>query len=218
VASPTDSAVSPSRRLFVLGDSISIQYGPYLKRALTGAFECNFKRGEEAHKDLNIPTGANGGDSGMCLSYLRSIAGTAEFAADFLLLNCGLHDIKTDLLSGARQVPIEQYRANLRAIIDVVRNAGVRMIWMRTTPVVDEIHNTRNRSFRRFAADVADYNAAADAIMNERGVPIIDLHTFTLNLGPDLFCDHVHYHEPIRQQQGAYLAGWISSFAAYNPA
>ncbi len=30
-----------------------------------------------------------------------------------------------------------------------------------------------------------------------------------LNLGPDSCCDHVHFHEHVRQRQAAYIAGWV---------
>jgi len=43
-------------------------------------------------------------------------------------------------------------------------------------------------------------------------VPVIDLNTFTLNLGADLYCDHVHYHEPIREKQAAFIAGWLADY------
>jgi hypothetical protein len=65
-------------------------------------------------------------------------------------------------------------------------------------------------TFHRFAADCDAYNQVADEIMSAVGIPIIDLHTFTRNLGPDLYCDHVHFHESVRAQQAAFLAGWLS--------
>jgi len=71
-------------------------------------------------------------------------------------------------------------------------------------------------TFHRFAADCERYNAVADEIMTEAGRPIIDLHTFTRNLGRDLYCDHVHFHESIRRQQAAFIAGWLHHFDFAN--
>lgn len=68
--------------------------------------------------------------------------------------------------------------------------------------------------FHRYAADCRAYNLRADEIMRARGVPVVDLHTFTLNQGDDLFCDHVHFREPVRMSQGAFLAGWLIGRAA----
>ena len=88
-----------------------------------------------------------------------------------------------------------------------------RPVWVRTTSCDEAVHNKPGMAFHRFAADVAAYNKAADEIMKAAGLPMIDLHTFTLNLGKDLYCDHVHFHENIREKQGAFIAGWLVAFA-----
>ena len=50
--------------------------------------------------------------------------------------------------------------------------------------------------------------------MTAAGVPSIDLHAFTANLGGDPYCDHVHFREPVREQQAAFIAGWLAGFLA----
>ena len=138
--------------------------------------------------------------------------GATALAADVILLNCGLHDIKTDPVSGAKQVALAQYQDNLRAIIEVVVSTGASMIWVRTTPCDEAVHNRPDMAFHRFAADGIAYNEAADSIMADAGIPSIDLYNFTLGLGPDLYCDHVHFHEAIREKQGIYIAGWLTGW------
>jgi len=59
----------------------------------------------------------------------------------------------------------------------------------------------------RRAGDVDAYNAAADRIMAENHVPVVDLYGFTRNLGPGVYCGHVHFTEPVRQMQAGYVAG-----------
>lgn len=203
---------SPLPRLFVVGDSISVQYGPYLRDMLQGKFEYDRKGGAAALlvDPFQPNDSANGGDSSMVLTYLKERHATDPIRADYMLINCGLHDIKRVPPHLPYQVPIEDYRSNLRAIVSEVRRAGAKMIWARTTPVDDERHNTRSKQFHRFASDADAYNAAADAIMGEESVPMIDLHGFTRSLGSDLYCDHVHFHDPIRQLQAAYIAGWFA--------
>jgi lysophospholipase L1-like esterase len=197
-------------RLYVLGDSISMQYGPYLERYLGEGFSYARKTAEEeAALSISRPQGDNGGDSSMVLEFLAAKGKAGGIAAELLLLNCGLHDVKTDPESGAKQVPIEEYEANLRAIVDLVRSLGLNLVWVRTTPCDERVHNQPHMSFHRFAADVHAYNATADAVMSENEIPTIDLHTFTAGLDPDLYCDHVHFHEPVRRQQAAYIAGWL---------
>ena len=200
-------------RLYIIGDSISIQYGPYLRSYLDGDMEYSRKEGEEeALLNLDNPQGANSGDSGMVLSFLKSKAEAGSIAADFLLVNCGLHDIKTDPATGRRQVPIEEYRQNLRGIVRIGEKMQPRLLWIKTTPCDENVHNHRSASFHRFSADCRNYNQAADQIMKESGVPSLDLYTFTRNQGSELYCDHVHFHEHIREKQAAFIAGWLRGF------
>lgn len=201
-------------KIYVLGDSISVQYGPSLQAHLKGIMDYARKEGEEeALLNLDNPQGANGGDSSMVLSFLREKARHGGIDADLLLLNCGLHDIKTDPATGAKQVPLPLYEDNLRAILQTVAGMRPRLIWVRTTPCDEAVHNNKGMGFHRFSADCIAYNAAADKIMKDAGIPSIDLYTFTLNLGPDLYCDHVHFRDHVREKQAAFIAGWLMSFA-----
>lgn len=203
------------KRIYVIGDSISMQYGPYLETYLQGKMSYARKTEAEALAlDLDPPQGGNGGDSSMALAFIKAKAAASGFDADWLLLNCGLWDLRTDPRTGAKQVPLDQYRVNLREMLAVVRARGLTPIWLRTTPCDEAVHNSREAGFHRFAADVVAYNQAADVIMKVHGVPVIDLYTFTLNLGDDLYCDHVHFDEPIREKQGAFIAGWLTAWEA----
>lgn len=202
-------------RIFIIGDSISIQYGPYLKALLPPRFVYGRKGGDDALRDLDKAVGANGGDSSAVLAYLRSLEVAGVLKADVLLLNCGLHDIKTDPVSGAKQIPIAAYEANLREVVAVGRRLCRSVLWMRTTPCDEAVHNSLQSTFHRFAADCLAYNAVADRVMAEAGVVSIDLHGFTSRLGGKLYCDHVHFLPEIQQAQAAYLAGWLdASFPA----
>ena len=62
---------SNRRSIFVIGDSISIHYGLYLKEMIKDRFNYNRKSGlKDALKDIDRPIGANAGDSSMVLEYL----------------------------------------------------------------------------------------------------------------------------------------------------
>lgn len=196
-------------RVFVIGDSITVQFGPHLETSLVGRARYDRKRdagGERAEDNLDIPRGANGGDSTMVLAYLKQRRGDAPLPEGVLLLNCGLHDIKTSPLTGAKQVPLQRYRENLAAILHEAAAMRQRVVWLSTPPVVDAIHNGRLDSFHRFAADVEAYNAAADEIMTAADAAIIDLHAFCQRLGPDALIDHVHYNENARTLQAEFVA------------
>jgi hypothetical protein len=201
-------------RVFVIGDSISVQYGTYLERYLTGLFVYARKTdAEPGLHGLDVPQDANAGDSSQVLLYLRTVQEAGGIKADLLLLNCGLHDMRTDPTTGAKQVPLEQYVENLGEIVLLAQAMGPQLIWVRTTPCDENVHNTRDVGFHRFAADCRAYNEAADRVMADAGVESIDLCTFTLNQGRDLYCDHVHFHEHIRDKQAAYIAGWLEAWS-----
>lgn len=199
----TAPAALPS--VFVLGDSISIHYGPYLAEALGEGFRYDRKRAPEGATD---PDAANGGDSGQVLAYLRSAAGRA-IPRGFLILNCGLHDIKVRPGTDACQVPLDLYEANLEESLRCGAETGRHVIWVRTTPVVEALHRARSPGFDRREADVAAYNARADRVMRRHGIPVVDLHRFTLPFLPAGVVDHVHFGVEVRRLQGAFLAGFI---------
>jgi lysophospholipase L1-like esterase len=191
--------------LHVVGDSISIHYGSYLQTMLIGVMTYSRKTAPDG--SLDDTGAANGGDSALMLDYLRTLQPNRPF--DILLINCGLHDIKRDVPTHAQQVPLDQYEVNLHEILAQAQRLAVRAIWVRTTPVIDERHNRLNTTFQRFEADVEAYNTAADRIMQERGIALIDLFTFTRNLGPDVYVDHVHFAAEVRAQQAAFIAGHV---------
>ena len=191
--------------LHVVGDSISIHYGPYLQTMLTGIMAYSRKTAPDG--SLDEAGAANGGDSSMVLAYVRSLQPERPF--DGLLLNCGLHDIKRDPVTNQPQVPTNHYAANLQAILSEGQRLAQHVMWVRITPIIDERHNRLNTTFRRFEADVETYNAIADGVMREHGVSIIDLFSFTRTLGPNVYIDHVHFTAEVRAQQAAFIAGHL---------
>jgi lysophospholipase L1-like esterase len=195
--------------LHIVGDSISIQYGPYLEKMLAGVLTYTRKTGNVGN--LDNPEGANGGDSSMVLNYLQTLRNDARVPFDYLMVNCGLHDLRVLRAQNRYQIPIEQYAANLTAIIKVAKSLARNMIWVRTTTVVDEIHNREHMEFFRYARDVDRYNACADDIVRAHRIPMIDLFTFTRTLGDEVYFDHVHFKEIIREQHAAFIAGYLYS-------
>ncbi len=195
------------RKLFVIGDSISIQYGPYLKKEIEDIFNYDRKRGlADALKDLNSPIGANAGDSRMVLQYLREeeLKGVKY---DILLINCGLHDIRVDRKTSNHQVEIKEYEENIREIITLAKSMSNNVIWVGITPVIDEVHNIRDGGFFRFSRDVESYDEAAKQIMKDENIKVIDMFNFTRKLGlKEIYFDHVHYKEHIRKLQGEFIS------------
>jgi lysophospholipase L1-like esterase len=203
----------PLPKLFVIGDSISIQYGPFLEKYFQGMVQYERKEDDGTAKvNLDVPMGANGGDSRMVLAYLQIKIKDPNFKPDYLLLNCGLHDIKRNPLTRTIQVEKNEYRENLKSISKLLKAKHIQLIWMRTTPVVDSIHNKPGMAFFRYDSDVQDYNKIADVICSKNRIPVIDLYGFTKQLGIGQYADHVHYKEETRSLQAAFIAGFIQSY------
>lgn len=190
--------------IFVIGDSISIHYGPYLKELSKGKFNYDRKRGEEALIDLDKPVGANAGDSKMVLEYLKEEKENGT-SYDILLINCGLHDIRRDRISNKIQTEIDNYKSNLKNIITISKEMANKVIWITSTPVIDEIHNRRKEGFFRYNEDLEVYNDVAKKIMIENDIKIIDLNNYTKALGTEIYCDHVHFKNEIRMIQAKFI-------------
>lgn len=211
----------PSSRLpalFVIGDSISVHYGPFLEKALAGICAYDRKGGAAlAMANLDIPRGSNGGHSGMVLEFVRELLADPGFQPDLLFFNAGLHDIKRAEPDAPPQVSLEEYRANLQQIAVAFLERDISAAWLRTTPLDEKIHNgPQCPGFYRYERDLELYNHAADEVMHGAGISVIDLLSFTRAQDSDdgLFCDHVHFLPEIRARHGAFLAGWaISHFS-----
>ncbi len=195
-------------KLFVVGDSISMHYGPFLKDFIADKLIYG-RKGEGAEVgNLDLSSPVNGGDSSCVLDYLKDIC-KVGFRTDILLLNCGLHDIKT--ADGSRQVSAADYRKNLEAIIPLAKNCAKKVLWVRSTPVDTETHNSICKEFKRFKEDIIAYNEIADEVMKANDITEIDLHSFTSKLEGELFHDHVHFNENVRVIQAAFIAGYVLS-------
>lgn len=209
---------TPSRpKVFVIGDSISIHYGPYLHKYLAKKFEYDRKCDKgEAMADLNIPVGANGGDSRMVLDYLKTLNADSEFSTDYLLINCGLHDVKTHRQTGKVQITTDEYRQNLDSIYQITKQMGVKLIWINSIPVNDSVHNAAQVGFYRYNRDAIRYNAIADSLFRSHNVPIIDLYRFSAKFPKEAYMDHAHYHPPYRELQAAFIAGFLENELSTN--
>lgn len=162
----------PARPVVVLvGDSIRLGYAPVVAEALRGRAEV-------------VSPAENGGDSANVLAHLDDWVIRRKPAVVYL--NAGLHDLKTDPQTGAKQVGLDDYKRNLAAILGRLdRETSARIIVATTTPVIDERHAARKAGFDRRETDVAAYNAAARAVAARSPVTAVDdLHALVERLGP----------------------------------
>jgi lysophospholipase L1-like esterase len=171
------AAAQSQPRALIIGDSISIGYTPFVQEILAGKVAVEHNEG-------------NGADSANILAKLDGWLARGPYAV--ITVNCGLHDLKyTDKF----QVPPVQYAANVVRIIEKLRAASAKVVWVTTTPVDDDRHAQRKAGFRRIETDVATYNTVATPIMRNLRVPVVDLHDLVVHGGVSgmLGKDGVHY-------------------------
>jgi arylsulfatase A len=161
--------------VLILGDSISIGYTLPVRTLLAG--KANVFRPMSA--DGMKPANCSGTTTGV-----QSIDGWLEGRRwDVIHFNWGLHDLKHVKKSGTSQnsddpadpvqADLETYATNLRMLIAKLEATGARLVFATTTPV----QPGTTKPLREPEAPET-YNAAAVAIMNDRGIRVHDLFAF----------------------------------------
>ncbi len=150
-------------RVLLIGDSITMGYTQPLRELL--ANKANVQHPAE-----------NCGASRRILEHLDLYLGKKRW--DVIQLNCGIHDltyldrdgkVAGPKIGGKTQVPLDEYRTNLEAIVARLKKTGATLIWCSTTPM-------NHPDVYRLPEDVDRYNEVAKAVMDKNGVQINDLN------------------------------------------
>lgn len=144
-------------RVLLIGDSISMGYTLPTRARLAG--KANVHR---------IPE--NGGPTKRGIEKIEAWLGEENW--DVIHFNWGLHDLRL-LEDGKQQVPLDQYEANLRELVNTLKGTGAKLIWASTTPVPPGVTGAK-----RSDDDVLAYNAAAKRVMDKAEIEINDLYAF----------------------------------------
>ncbi|MBI4027064.1 MAG: hypothetical protein HY360_18915 [Verrucomicrobia bacterium] len=173
------------KKAILIGDSIRMGYQPVVKAQLSGLVDV---WGPEAN----------------CGPTTRTLANFDEWVIgrkpDIVHINCGLHDTAREPGNPPgkfNRVEIEAYRKNVRAIFQrLLKDTAAKMVWALTTPVMlDRQQTFKQHRSNRTPVDVLNYNAVANAVAGELGVPIHDLHRVVMDGGMErlLSADGVHF-------------------------
>ena len=150
-------------RVLLIGDSITMGYTAPLRELLAG--KANVQHPAE-----------NCGPSRRILEHLDLYLGKKHW--DVIQLNCGIHDltylneakkVTGPKAGGKPQVPLDEYRTNLEAIVARLKKTGATLIWCTTTPM-------NHPDVYRLPDDVGRYNEVAKGVMEKNGVRINDLN------------------------------------------
>lgn len=150
-------------KVLLIGDSICIGYTLRTRELLAG--EANV-----------LGIGTNGGPTLRGIDQIDTWLRDGDW--DVIHFNWGLHDIRRDRKEGQTgpvpwQVDADQYRANLEALVQRLKQTGAVLIWATTTPVPEGAQS-------RVAGDEVLVNAIAAPIMAQHGVRVNDLHAHVL--------------------------------------
>jgi GDSL-like Lipase/Acylhydrolase family len=177
--------------VMVIGDSISIGYGPEVRKLLAGKANV-FRPMRQGGK-----TPENGGSTYIGLKELNQWLGDYEYSV--IHFNWGLHDVhhrnavtREPKLGDKEHLPaaisLPDYKRNLERLLTMLEKTGARLIWASTTIVPDG-------DIGRVAGEEKKYNEAAKEIMDRHHIPVDDLYALTASFPPAMFREpgNVHY-------------------------
>lgn len=192
------------KNVFIYGDSISIDYTPYVRKELSSI--------ANVYRLL-----CNGNDSKSFIPNMDKLMEAMKpywnFKFDAIHFNVGLHDLKYlyngkyDVVNGTVNNDIPEYINELKSIIAWLKRnqPQAKIIFATTTPVPD---NSRGR----IKGHSVKYNNAALSVLNEYSeVTINDLYTYVLPNHETwmLRSGNVHYNEVGKKHQAVKVAAEI---------
>ena len=173
--------MSEISKVLLLGDSIRMSYQPIVARILDGRAEVV-------------------GPADNCQYSLYTLSSLARWIGelgqpDIVHWNNGIHDCGHNPMRNPVQIPIEMYRANLEFILEQLLAITPKVVWATMTPVHperpfrDDVWSWRNEEIDR-------YNSVALELMEQRSVPINDLHALvSRDISTFLSDDQLHLSE-----------------------
>ena len=165
--------VQPTKRVLLIGDSISIGYIESVRELL--------KDKAEVH---GLPIAAKSSTHGLA----EIDAHLAKMRWDVIHFNWGLNDLE-HFGSGKHRIPLELYEKNLTKLVDKLEKTGAVLVWATTTPIPK---GTGTRTH----GDAVKYNAVAAKVLKGRSIRVNDLYAFVLPRLPRIQMEKdVHYTE-----------------------
>ncbi len=171
--------------VLIIGDSISIGYTPFVKKALEGKANIVHNPGNAQH-------------TGVGLEKLDIWLGNTDW--DIIQFNWGLWDLcyrnpnsnnygHLDKINGQLTTSLEKYKENLDSIVQILKTStDAKLIYVTTTYVPDNEDG-------RYKEDVSRYNKAAIEIMNRHAVVVNDIYYKSISIHNKFGKDtsNVHY-------------------------
>ena len=114
-------------------------------------------------KATPIPAGISGHKSNQMLARLKK--DVLDKTPDWMTLSCGVNDV----WHGQNGVPLDQYKINITAIVDQCQAAGVKVVILTATVIMEDLNNDLNKK-------VAPYNEFLRELAKEKKCRLADLN------------------------------------------
>ena len=168
--------------VLLIGDSISMSYTVGVRERLAGV--ANVYRAPDNCRSTR-----------QTLNAIETYLGQVRW--DVMHFNWGIHDLTHLNVSGKTapppegkpQVPLDQYRDNIRELLQRLRKTDAKLIWASTTPVG---RKAEVKGFRR-NSDVTAYNQAARELLDNENVRATDLYSLVEPQADRWLSDGVHF-------------------------
>lgn len=191
--------------MYITGDSISLGYWPYLEASLHDEVNVYYQR--ELAKDIPDVKLRNNGHAHLAYEVLLAAYMHDNFEPDYWMVNFGLHMINS------HQNNLPAYDKWIDNFIAYAKLKNVDLIFVNTTPYRQSFRPKRNLIIVKFN-ELMEMNA------KRHGVPVIDLHDFTLSAVKErgdkkvFHSDGVHFTEGFRKQQAEHIAMCVQDMRA----
>ncbi len=180
------------KKLLLLGDSIRLNYAPYVYRRLSDAAE------------VLSPE-----DNGRFAKYtLHELPGylTTYGAPDVIHWNNGLWDLH-HFDGAAPLTPLPEYLADLTRLARLLTATGARVLFATSTPLRPDNAEWDN-------AEIERYNAAATELMERLNIPVNDLHALVTGREWELLNDDkIHLNRLGIRRVGDAVVGRLAPLA-----
>ncbi len=91
-----------------------------------------------------IPAGISGHKSDQMLARLKH--DVLDQKPDWMTLSCGVNDV----WHGEKGIPLDAYKNNIGAIIDLAQEAGIRVMLLTSTPIGENLGNANNQKLAAY--------------------------------------------------------------------
>jgi lysophospholipase L1-like esterase len=195
------SSIQDQPKILIIGDSISIGYTPFVKDYFEGKAVVFHNPGNAQH-------------TGTGLEKIEEWIGDEDW--DIIQINWGLWDLcyrhpaskvqgNRDKVNGKVTFSVEEYAANLEALITLIKSKSkAKLIFVTTSYVPEE-------EAGRFVKDAQKYNKAAKKIMKKHDVIVNDIYkpSKSIHAKHGKGSNDVHYTEKGYQELAAVISAFL---------